>query len=45
MRKEDKGNYWSVADTVKEYGHFYLVDTTLLWMLLNQQIEKRMFQS
>ena len=31
MRKEDKGVIISqLADTVKQYGHFYLVDTTAM---------------
>ena len=31
MRKEDKGVIiGQLADTVKQYGHFYLVDTTAM---------------
>ena len=44
MRKEDKSTIIEqIAATVKEYGHFYLVDHCHE-CCYNQHVEKRMFQ-
>ena len=46
MRKEDKSTIIEqIAATVKEYGHFYLVDTTAMNAAATSAIEKRLFQS
>ncbi len=46
MRKEDKGRYyWSVADTVKEYGHFYLVDTTAMDAAKTSELRRKCFKA
>ena len=44
MRKEDKGVIiGQLADTVKQYGHFYLVDTTAMDAAATSDLVK-MFQ-
>ena len=45
MRKEDKGVIiGQLADTVKQYGHFYLVDTTAMDAAATAELKKKMFQ-
>ena len=46
MRKEDKGAIISqLADTVKQYGHFYLVDTTAMDAASTSQLRRKCFNA
>ncbi len=46
MRKEDKGVIiGQLAETVKQYGHFYLVDTTAMDAAKTSELRRKMFQS
>ena len=46
MRKEDKGVIISqLADTVKQYGHFYLVDTTAMDAASTSELRRKCFKS
>lgn len=46
MRKEDKGLIISqLADTVKQYGHFYLVDTTAMDAAATSELRKKCFKA
>ena len=46
MRKEDKGVIISqLADTVKQYGHFYLVDTTAMDAAATAELRKKCFKA
>ena len=46
MRKEDKGAIISqLADTVKEYGHFYLVDTTAMDAAATSDLRSKCFKA
>jgi large subunit ribosomal protein L10 len=45
MRKEDKGVIiGQLADTVKQYGHFYLVDTTAMDAAATSDLRKKCFK-
>lgn len=46
MRKEDKGLIISqLADTVKQYGHFYLVDTTAMDATATSELRRKCFKA
>lgn len=46
MRKEDKGLIISqLADTVKQYGHFYLVDTTAMDAAATSELRRKCFNA
>lgn len=46
MRKEDKGNIIAqLGETLKEYGHFYLVDAAGLDAAATSTIRKKCFQA
>ncbi|MDM8155206.1 50S ribosomal protein L10 [Bacteroides gallinaceum] len=46
MRKEDKGIIISqLADTVKQYGHFYLVDTTAMDAAATSDLRRKCFKA
>ena len=46
MRKEDKGVIiGQLADTVKQYGHFYLVDTTAMDAAATSDLRKKCFKA
>ena len=46
MRKEDKGVIiGQLADTVKQYGHFYLVDTTAMDAAATAELRKKCFKA
>ena len=46
MRKEDKGAIISqLADTVKQYGHFYLVDTTAMDAASTSELRRKCFNA
>ena len=46
MRKEDKGVIISqLADTVKQYGHFYLVDTTAMDAASTCELRRKCFKA
>ena len=46
MRKEDKGVIISqLADTVKQYGHFYLVDTTAMDAASTSELRRKCFMA
>ena len=46
MRKEDKGVIiGQLADTVKEYGHFYLVDTTAMDAAKTSELRRKCFKA
>lgn len=46
MRKEDKGLIISqLADIVKEYGHFYLVDTTAMDAASTSNLRRKCFKA
>ncbi len=46
MRKEDKGAIISqLADTVKQYGHFYLVDTTAMDAVSTSELRRKCFNA
>ena len=46
MRKEDKGAIISqLADTVKQYGHFYLVDTTAMDAASTSELRRKCFKA
>ena len=46
MRKEDKGVIISqLADTVKQYGHFYLVDTTAMDAASTSELRRKCFKA
>ena len=46
MRKEDKGVIiGQLADTVKEYGHFYLVDTTAMDAAATSELRRKCFKA
>ena len=46
MRKEDKGVIIrQLADTVKHYGHFYLVDTTAMDAASTSELRKKCFKA
>ena len=46
MRKEDKGLIISqLADTVKQYGHFYLVDTTVMDAVATSDLRRKCFNA
>ena len=46
MRKEDKGLIISqLADTVKQYGHFYLVDTTAMDAVATSDLRRKCFNA
>ena len=46
MRKEDKGVIISqLADTVKQYGHFYLVDTTAMDAASTGELRRKCFKA
>ena len=46
MRKEDKGIIiGQLADTVKQYGHFYLVDTTAMDAAATSDLRKKCFKA
>ena len=46
MRREDKGAIISqLADTVKQYGHFYLVDTTAMDAAATAELRKKCFKA
>ncbi|WP_373721306.1 50S ribosomal protein L10 [Bacteroides heparinolyticus] len=46
MRKEDKGIVISqLAETIKEYGHFYLVDTTAMDAAATSGLRRKCFKA
>jgi large subunit ribosomal protein L10 len=46
MRKEDKGAIISqLAEVVKEYGHFYLVDTTAMDAAATSELRRKCFKA
>lgn len=46
MRKEDKSVVISqLAETVKEYGHFYLVDTTAMDAAATSELRRKCFKA
>ena len=46
MRKEDKGVIiGQLADTVKQYGHFYLVDTTAMDAASTSELRRKCFKA
>ena len=46
MRKEDKGVIiGQLADTVKQYGHFYLVDTTAMDAASTSDLRRKCFKA
>lgn len=46
MRKEDKGVIiGQLAETVKQYGHFYLVDTTAMDAVATTELRKKCFKA
>lgn len=46
MRKEDKGVIiGQLADTVKQYGHFYLVDSTAMDAAATSDLRKKCFKA
>ena len=46
MRKEDKGVIiGQIADTVKQYGHFYLVDTTAMDAASTSDLRRKCFKA
>lgn len=46
MRKEDKGLIISqLADTIKQYGHFYLVDTTAMDAASTSDLRRKCFKA
>ena len=46
MRKDDKGVIiGQLADTVKQYGHFYLVDTTAMDAAATAELRKKCFKA
>ena len=46
MRKEDKSAIISqLADTVKQYGHFYLVDTTAMDAASTSELRRKCFNA
>lgn len=46
MRKEDKGNIIAqLGETLKEYGHFYLIDATGLNAAVTSAIRRKCFQA
>lgn len=46
MRKEDKSIVISqLAETVKEYGHFYLVDTTAMDAAATSELRRKCFKA
>ncbi len=46
MRKEDKGLVISkLAETVKQYGHFYLVDTTAMNAVATSELRRKCFKA
>ena len=46
MRKEDKGVIiGQLAETVKQYGHFYLVDTTAMDAAKTSELRRKCFKA
>ena len=46
MRKEDKNTIIAhIADTVKEYGHFYLVDVTAMNAAATSELRRACFKA
>ncbi len=46
MRKEDKGVIISqLADTIKQYGHFYLIDTTAMDAAKTSELRRKCFKA
>ena len=46
MRKEDKGAIISqLAEIVKQYGHFYLVDTTAMDAAATSELRRKCFKA
>ena len=46
MRKEDKGVIiGQLADTVKQYGHFYIVDTTAMDAAATNELRRKCFKA
>ena len=46
MRKEDKGSIISqLAEIVKQYGHFYLVDTTAMDAAATSELRRKCFKA
>ena len=46
MRREDKGAIISqLADTVKQYGHFYIVDTTAMDAASTSELRRKCFKA
>ena len=46
MRKEDKGAIISqLADTIKQYGHFYLIDTTAMDAAKTSELRRKCFKA
>ncbi len=46
MRKEDKGVIiGQLADTIKQYGHFYLVDTTAMDAASTSELRRKCFNA
>ena len=46
MRKEDKGAIISqLAEVVKQYGHFYLVDTTAMDAAATSELRRKCFKA
>ena len=46
MRKEDKGVIISqLADTIKQYGHFYIVDTTAMDAAATSELRRKCFKA
>ena len=46
MRKEDKGAIiGQLAEIVKEYGHFYLVDTTAMDAAATSELRRKCFKA
>ena len=46
MRKEDKGAIiGQLAEIVKEYGHFYLVDTTAMDAVATSELRRKCFKA
>lgn len=46
MRKEDKSTVISqIAETIKEYGHFYLVDTTAMNAEATSDLRRKCFKA
>ena len=46
MRKEDKGTIISqLADTIDQYGHFYLVDTTAMDAAATSDLRRKCFKA